>query len=172
MAIFVINENNLNYRNRVKLDCETSSKNEHSYTIEWRRNDSEMSPRSSVIENSLIIDDFCDQDLGEYCCVVSNGGGQVKKSIRFYDAHNQLKYTLGTNCTNAHAEIPKRTSSTSPTTTASPTTKLATTENEQRFKFLFDILNLRVGDPLAIECVDLCKLIRIFFLVFNLMSIF
>ena len=30
-------------------------------------------------------------------------------------------------------------------------------EKDRRFKFLFDISNLKIGDPLAIECIDQCK---------------
>ena len=145
-SIYVINEQNLSFDNRVKVDCETTS-NDPFTSVEWIRNDLDLSAESSVIENSLIIDNFSVDDLGEYECVASNRAGQTIEKIIFYEQKGQLKYLINFNGT-INDVI------TADTTTVA---NLITETNDLRFKFLFDATQLKIGDPLAIECFDLCN---------------
>jgi hypothetical protein len=146
-SLYVINDQNLSFDNRVKVDCEIIGNDSFAYS-EWTRTDSDMPLESSVIENSLIIDNFSFDDLGEYKCVVSNRAGQITEKILFYELKGQLKYLINSN------ETQRENIFTELTTTKSLTTE----KNDQRFKFLFDVAELKIGDPLAIECFDLCKL--------------
>ena len=146
-TIYVINEKNLSFDNRVKIDCETIS-NDPFTTLEWNRSDLDMPIESSIIENSLIIDNFSVDDLGEYICVVKNRVDQTVQKILFYEEKGQLKYLINSNGTNIEFL----------TTEATTVVNLTNEKNDQRFKFLFDATQLKIGDPLAIECFNLCNL--------------
>ncbi len=89
IKLFAYNRENLVYDSRIRVDCQIlNDQNIGSYSIEWVRksgNYNRMPTRSYVFANSLIINRFEYDDLGEYVCIVSNAAGQALRSIIFFE---------------------------------------------------------------------------------------
>jgi hypothetical protein len=144
--IHVQNEYSLAYNNRVKVDCEKSiSIDSGPYSIEWSRIGKDMSKRAHVIQNSLIIERFSYDDLGEYSCVASNNAGRTRKTIKFFDHFNQIKYVIDAseNATLIRTTTP---------------VAIEVEELDSRLKFIQGSFDLNIGDTLTMACFDLCKL--------------
>ena len=147
----VHNGQNLIYDSRIKIDCDTtaSHRDAESYSIEWTRIGHKMPTRSYVFGNSLIINRFEPNDLGEYSCIVSNRAGQSIRSVKFFeDEYGALSFSLD------HEQDlePSRPQ----TTTALKLS--AQPALDRRFKILLGSLEFNMGDTFAVECLSLCNL--------------
>lgn len=149
--LVLYNKHFIMFNKQVRVDCDVLSSNAKTsgfYSVEWIRENEDMSPRTYVHENSLIINNFNHEDLGKYVCRVSNNVGTTEKSITFFndnnDSESPLKYYKD--------DMMNMTSEDLAESSPVPMQKL-----DERFKFIIGSVNSSLGDQLAIECYDLCK---------------
>jgi hypothetical protein len=134
------------YGSTVKVNCHiTNNKRNLLYSLEWIRTNDFMGNNTFVSDSSLIIESFDRHNLGEYVCLVTSQMGQTQAWIKFYDQNGSL--------------VSRTIESENETTfeEASAANSNGTIELDERLKFLFASNCFKIGNPIAIECNDLCN---------------